>query len=51
MASAVFKPLSVCFAGRGKFDSYPLRPFREREVKDMSREEILKLTSLSSFAG
>ena len=24
------KPLSVCFAGRGKFDSYPLRQLRER---------------------
>ena len=55
VASAVFKTVVGMSPCRGWFDSFPLRhaavPFPSRPRIPMSREEILKLTSMSSAAG
>jgi hypothetical protein len=65
VAPAVFKTVVGSETGRGMFDSYPLRqlwlhsmyqsrlalPSCGKEVIGVSREQILKLTSLSSCAG
>jgi hypothetical protein len=57
------KPLSIRpLPDRGRFDSYPLRSFifdfrlaifdfHQKEVNSVSREQIRKLTALSSCAG
>ncbi len=51
------KPLPRHDVSGGRFDSYPLRQFfikrnhLRKEVIAMSREQILKLTALSSCAG
>ena len=49
---AVFKTVvDPADAGRGGFDSYPLRPICGEGVIELTREEIFRLTALSSCAG